>query len=307
MNSLVLFEQLLVLLALMFTGFISYKTKLVDDATNRHLSSFMVWVLNPFLMLSGVLGKDSNISGELVMQNLIMVGVLYLALFLFGFLYVWIFRLKGKQGYLYRLSMQFSNVGFMGVPLVKEIFGAQYIIYVAFYLLAFNVICYSYGVYLASSMGENKEKFQWKKLLSPGTFSSVIAILIFVFHISVPAPIETFVNYLGDTSIAMSMIIIGISLAQMDWKSAFSKKEYYIFSFVRMFLIPLVLVYFSNFLPFDKTVIGVYQIMICMPVASMTCMLSQEYSGDGSEAAKIISITTILTVISAPLIILLTS
>lgn len=178
---------------------------------------------------------------------------------------------------------------------------------VAFYLLAFNVICYSYGVYLASSMGENKEKFQWKKLLSPGTFSSVIAILIFVFHISVPAPIETFVNYLGDTSIAMSMIIIGISLAQMDWKSAFSKKEYYIFSFVRMFLIPLVLVYFSNFLPFDKTVIGVYQIMICMPVASMTCMLSQEYSGDGSEAAKIISITTILTVISAPLIILLTS
>lgn len=303
MNSFILFEQLLVLLGLMATGFIAYKTKLIDDHTHEHLSSLMVWILNPFLMISGVIGKNGNITGQLVLENILMVGILYGGLFLIGFLHITIMRYKGKDRYLYRFVMLFPNVGFMGVPLVKEMFGNEYVVFVAFYMLAFNVICYSYGVHLSARLGGNTEKFQWKKLISPGTVTSLMSILIFALHINVPAPIRSYVDYLGNTSIAFSMMIIGVSLAKMDWKSAFAKKDYYLFCLAKMVLIPLLIVFLSRFIPVSAPVRGVFQIMICMPVASMTCMFAQEYGGDGSECAKMIAISTVLTVITAPLVV----
>ena len=303
MNSMILFQQLLVLLALMMTGFLAYKTKLIDDGTYEHLSSLMVWILNPFLMVSGVLGKNNSVSGKLIVENMVLVGLLYLFLFLAGILYCSLLRYKNETSYLYRFVMLFPNVGFMGVPLVKEMFGNEYIVLVAFYMLAFNVLCYSYGVYLSSRYGGNTEKFDIQKMISPGMITSILSILIFAFQLQLPSPIVNYVDYLGTTSIALSMMIIGVFMARLDWKSAFAKAEYYIFTVVSMLILPILFVCLIKHLPFNQTAIGVAQIMICMPVASMTCMFTQEYGGDGTEASKLIALTTVCTVITAPLVI----
>lgn len=301
----ILFQQLLVLMALMMTGFIAYKTKLIDDGTYDHLSSLMVWILNPILMISGVIGKNSNISETMILENIIIVSGMYFTLFLIGFVYCFFARYKGEKNYLYRLEILFPNVGFMGVPLVKEMFGSQYIVLVAFYMLAFNVLAYSYGVYLSSRYGGNTSKFELKKLFSPGTITAIMSILIFSLQLDLPNPVVTYVDYMGNTSIAFSMMIIGVFMAKLDWKTAFSKKDYFIFALVDMIVIPLVLVFLMKFLPFDKHIIGVAQIMVCMPVASMTCMFTQEYAGDGTECAKIIALTTVCTIVTAPFVIFL--
>ncbi len=305
MNSGILFEQLLVLLAFMITGMVAYKTHLIDDHTHAHLSSLMVWILNPFLMISGVIGKDATISGGLVMQNILMVALCYGGMFLIGFAFIMLFRIKGNISYMYRLVMMFPNVGFMGIPLVKVIFGDEYIVYVAFYMLAFNVICYTYGIHLSARLGGKTEKLDLKKLISPGTVTSLMSILIFALHISVPAPMKSYVDYLGNTTIPLSMLIIGVSLAKLNWKEAFSSVYYYIFVVVRMLIVPIIIVALTKHLPVDPVILGVFQIEICMPVASMTCMIAQEYGGDGSEPAKLIALTTIVTVITAPLVILI--
>ena len=83
------------------------------------------------------------------------------------------------------------------------------------------------------------------------------------------------------------------------------KAEYYVFLAAKMLIVPILLVFLSKLLPFDPIVIGVFQILICMPVASMTCMMAEEYGGDGSECAKIITITTLCTIVTAPLVILI--
>lgn len=305
MSSAILFQQLLVLLALMITGFIAYKTNLLDDHTYGKLSSFMVWILNPFLMISGVIGKDGAVSFTLVWQNIVMVFALYGMLFIIGFVYIGILRYKGRDSYLYRMELLFPNVGFMGVPLVKEMFGSEYIVLVAFYMLAFNVLVYTYGVHLSSQMGGQKVAFNLKKLINPGTITAIMAILIFALKLNVPTPIATYVDYLGNTAIALSMIIIGMSLAKVDWKSGFNNKNYYIFLLADMIIIPVIMVLLSKLVPFDKNVVGVFQILACMPVASMTCMFAQEYGKDGSECAKLIAMTTVITVITAPLVILI--
>lgn len=304
MDSFILFQQLLVLCALMLTGFIAYKTNLLDDHAYTKLSSFMVWILNPMLMISGALGKENHASAQQIGQNIMMVIVMYGGLFLLGFLYILICGHKKGKGYQYRMVMLFPNVGFMGVPLVKVIFGSEYIVYVVFYMLAFNLLCYTYGIHLASKMGERQTRLSLKKLLSPGFIASIFTILIFALQIKVPTPLATYVDYMGNTAITISMIIIGISLARMDLKSAFLHIEYYIFLIAKMLVVPILFILISNRLSIDPIVKGVFQILVSMPVASMTCMMAEEYAGDGSECAKIITITTICTVITAPLVIL---
>lgn len=305
MNSLILFKQLLVLLALMLTGLIAYKTKIIDDNAHSKISTLVVWVLNPFLMISGVIGKSGDITGTVIYQNLILVLLFYTSLFILGLIYIKIGAIKDNDAYLYRLVILFPNVGFMGIPLVKVMLGDEYILLVAFYALAFNVLCYTYGIHIAAKYGGKDVLFNLKKMVNPGTISSGIAILLFVLSPEIPAPIVSYVDYMGNTAITVSMIVIGISLAKLDWSKSFNSIKYYIFLLVDMICFPLILISASKLLPFDSAALGVFHIMACMPVASLTCMLTLEYSGNGSEAAKLVALTTIATVITAPLVIMI--
>ncbi len=307
MDSVVLFEQLLVLCAMIATGFIAFKAKVVDKRGFENITSLVVWVLNPFLAISGVVGKECRYPLKDVLENLMMVGILYIAFFVIGYIYVKIFRYKNGKDYLYRLCIFLPNVGFMGIPLVKAMFGEEYIIFVVFYSLVYNLLAYTVGVIMAGRIGGREVKLSAKNLMTPGVFFSVIAILIFALRIKVPGPVLTYIDYVGNASIPLSMVIIGCSLAQMDLKSAFLKGEYYIFLLLKMILIPFVIIVASKHLLLDvvkvnETLFGIFIIMLCMPVGSMTTMIAQEYGGDGSECTKLIAITTIGTVVTAPLV-----
>ena len=302
MNYQIIFEQLLVLLAVMATGYISFKVNILDTKGYSQLSSLVVRVLNPFLMISGVLGKRIAFSSEEIGQNIILVLALYSILFLLGFLYVRLIGCENKRSYLLRMLILLPNVGFMGIPLVKEILGTEYIVMVAFYILGFNLIAYTYGIYLSASYGAKEFKFSFKNLFNPGMICAILAIFIFAYNIKLPQPAVSFINYLGESCIVLSMIVVGAFLAKTQLKTVFFKKENLLFVFVFMFLVPLILVILSRKIPYNTNIAGVFGIMACMPVGSATCMFAQEYGGDGTEAAHIVACTTISTVVTAPLV-----
>ena len=294
MNYWILFEQLLVLLAMMATGYIAYSVKIIDDKGYSQLSSLVVRILNPFLMISGVLGKRIAFSSAEIGQNINFVLALYSILFLLGFVYVRLIRCIDNRSYLLRMLILLPNVGFMGIPLVKEILGAEYIVLVAFYILGFNLIAYTYGIHLSAKYGGKNAKFSLKTLFNPG--------VIFAYHIVLPSPVASFINYLGESCIVLSMIVVGAFLAKTDLKQVFINKQNLLFVFVFMFLVPLIMVVISKKIQCNTNIAAVFGIMACMPVGSATCMFAQEYGGDGTEAAHIVASTTVSTVITAPLV-----
>ncbi|MBQ2594432.1 MAG: AEC family transporter, partial [Candidatus Riflebacteria bacterium] len=225
MNYWILFEQLLVLLAMMATGYIAYSVKIIDDKGYSQLSSLVVRILNPFLMISGVLGKRIAFSSAEIGQNINFVLALYSILFLLGFVYVRLIRCIDNRSYLLRMLILLPNVGFMGIPLVKEILGAEYIVLVAFYILGFNLIAYTYGIHLSAKYGGKNAKFSLKTLFNPGVICAVLAIFIFAYHIVLPSPVASFINYLGESCIVLSMIVVGAFLAKTDLKQVFFKKQ----------------------------------------------------------------------------------
>ena len=103
------------------------------------------------------------------------------------------------------------------------------------------------------------------------------------------------------------MIVVGAFLAKADFKTILCNKLNLIFVFIFMFLVPLIMVILSKKISFDPNIIGVFQIMCCMPIGSANCMFAQEYGGDGTEAAHLVAITTVATVVTAPIVFLIAS
>ena len=304
MDSLILLQQMLVLCAMMAIGFAAFKAKILNQGGYQNIASMIVKILNPFIIVSGVLSKKSDISGEAVWQNLILVLVLYGMLTAVSYLYVKIRRFPKREQRMYQLMLIFSNVGFMGIPLVRAMYGNEYVIFVAFYILGYNVLAYTYGIYLASGMSDRAVKFDIRKLLNPGTIASVAAILIFAFKIPVSAPVASLCEYMGNAAIPLSMMMIGVSLARLDLKKAFQGAENYIFLMVKMLAIPILAVLIVRQLPFNTRILGIFCITASMPVGGMVGMMAEEYggNGEGEECNKAIAMTTILSAVTVPLV-----
>ena len=290
---------------MMLVGYIAFNRKIIDNNGYNQLSALVVRVLNPFLMISGVSGKRIGFSTTIINQNIVLVCLLYFLLFLVGFAYIKIINCKDNRSFLYRMLILLPNVGFMGIPLVKEMLGTEYIVLVAFYILGFNLIAYTYGVYLSSRFGGKTTKLNLKSLINIGTISAFLSIIIFAFNIKLPSPIASFVNYMGESCILLSMIVVGAFLAKTGIYQLFLKKENIVFVTIIKLIVPFFMILIAKNLPYDSKIIGVFMIMACMPVGSATCMFAQEYGDDGTEAAQLVAATTIATVLTAPIVFLL--
>ena len=171
MNILLVAEQMLILFAMMFTGYLIFRLHWVTEEAAARLSSLVVNVFNPFLTISSVFGKSISSTGFTFWENLILVGLFYLILFLTGLFLIVILRPDSTQAPIFRLLTLLPNCGFMGIPVVSALLGTDYVIYVAIYMLAYNIILYTYGIFLVDRSNpqpqmtkKEKQRTRYKKL-----------------------------------------------------------------------------------------------------------------------------------------------
>ena len=228
----------------MLIGYLSYKKKWISDDTSSQISGLIVNIFNPALIISGVIGSVGNGNWNLVIMDLILAVILFVVLILISPAFVRILGVKKDERNIYAVMLIFSNLGFMGIPIIEELYGRGAIFYVALYTLVYNILFYTYGIYLfekerAMQTGQKaKIIFHWKKMINPGMVACLAALLIFAFQIDAPAPAVSFVQYLGNAAIPLSMIITGVSLAKMPLIEVFKDIKMYQFTFLKMLVIP---------------------------------------------------------------------
>ena len=216
MSAVIVLQQMLVLFSMIAIGVFLWKKNWIDVKGQKALSKMVVNIFNPLLLIYSISGYDFEKSTMNVGQNMVFVIVYFVLLFLMGFVVAFLLRLKKPQKNFYQMMMLFSNIGFVGIPIVTALLGREYVLYIAFYTLVYNVLLYTYGIYLAikSNVDEGGTSvfFPIKRILNPGVVGCVIAILIFLCGLDIPAPVETFLDYMGNTCIPLSMILIWISV-----------------------------------------------------------------------------------------------
>lgn len=311
MNVQIILSQMLMLFVMMLIGYFLWKKQWLDEPANQKLSKIVVNIFNPMLVVYGVLGKSSGKDMGLVAQNLFLMLLFYLLLIVFGILFVWILRPKKSDRCVYWMMTIFPNVGFMGIPVISSIFGMESVIYIAFYMLGYNLLLYTLGIVLARKaaadregrqMQEMKQGGQWKRIFNVGVLASITAILIFMFQISVPAPVVTFFDYMGNATIPLSMILIGVSIAKADMKNIFTNVRMYFYTGIRMILFPILVISLMKGVSFDPVVFGVFALELAMPVGSIITLIAKENGADETCSTNGIVLSTLVSILTIPIV-----
>ena len=286
----------------MIVGYIANKVKILDKELNQKLSSLVLNVTSPALILYSV---SEPVEGDLntVLQIFLLSVAVYVVLPFIGIFFARILKVAKEDRNLYQFMTIFSNIGFMGYPVIQAIFGKEALFFASICNLVFNILCYSYGVFLISGAG--KVSFDYKKLINPGIIFSIIAVVIYLTKWQMPVIIAETSDLVGSITTPLAMMIIGSSLAEIPIKEVVSDIRIYIYTIIKQIIMPILFWWVLKFIVHDAMVLGVLVVLIAMPVGTIAIMFCNQFGGNTSLASKSIFITTLASVFTIPTLVYL--
>jgi len=296
-------QQMIVLFLVMLVGFLAYKRGFIDDNTGKKLSSIVVNIANPALILSSILSMDKTVTGKELMTTVVIAAAVFGGLLLISVFVPVLFRVE-KSGYgAYRVMTVFSNIGFMGFPIISSVYGSGALLYATLFLIPYNILIYTYGVYTMKSGREGeKEKIRLGQILNIGVIACILAILLFAFHVKLPDFLASVITMLSNLTAPLSMMVIGASMAVIDFKKLLGDYRLLLFSLFKLLVLPILGTLLVKRFVDSEIICGVTMVMLATPVGSMTAMLAQEYDGDYELASRGVMLSTLLSVVTLPIV-----
>ncbi len=299
-----MFQQMVIIFLLAIAGYLLMKLNIFSDHAGKDISRLVINLCNPAMMLSSVWSSDVEISMKNLAEAFAISVCIYAALVVMGFLVPWIIGAPKGQKSHYNLMTIFGNVGFIGIPVVSAVLGPSGVIYTIMFNICFTLLMYTYGITLVvKDFSDKKMEFKPENLVNVGTICSIASILLYISQIQLPTIITESINYVGRSTTFLSMVVIGISLAQAPLKETFGDKRIYLFVLVRQFLIPVILGLILKLFVTDPLIYGVTIIMMSVPVGSMSLMMAENAEVDGRLFSRGIVVSTLLSVITIPLVV----
>ena len=300
MNISAISNQMIILFLLLVVGYAANKLGWMDAAFNKAFSGFIINVTTPALILHSVMEGEKVLTIWEILMLLAASLISYALVILLSMAIPKIMRMGRRDGDTYRLMIIFSNTAFMGFPVVAALMGNQALFYAAIYNMPFNFLMYTYGVHLVSG-GEGKG-FDPKMLLSPPILAATLALILYLSPVKVPGLIVTALDYLAGITIPGAMLILGSTLALIPLRSVFIDWRIYVLSLLKLVLIPILIWAIVRMLPIPDMVGRMTVVMWSLPVATNCTMLSTQYGGDEAMSSKGVLITTLLSVVTIPIL-----
>ncbi len=295
-----------VLLAVAVPGYVLKKKKMVSEETMPALSKILLFVCQPCLSIYTF--KNATFSVEMLGNiGIFALFALLVQILMLGIAYL-LFRKRMKNP-LYRImtiACALANCAFFGIPILEALYpetASGLLIYTSVYAIIMNVIGWTLG---AAIISQNLKYISAKKIfINPAMISLFLAIPFFVFEIPLPESLDSMISLIGRMATPISMLIMGMRLATMDFKQMFTTKQIYISLAMKQILMPLLCLLLVAFLPLDGALKAVLYIICCCPSASVVLNFS-EILGEGQrEAAAAVLLSTMLSIATLPLMVLL--
>lgn len=318
MSITVVLQQMIMIFILIGTGMVLYKKQMLSEMTSKQISGIIVNVTNPALLICSAFGNNAKIpmpelaSTKMSLRDLASVFaifvIVYAILIAVSFLIPRILRVPNHHHYSYQMLTVFGNVGFIGIPLASAVLGTYSLIFVSIYNLIFNILIYTFGISLLQRAAARQgcdvsiTSFRWKKLINAGTISAAATIIIYLADFPVPVIVSSTLTYMGQATTLLSMLVLGVAVAQMALKDIFSDPRLYGFVLLRQILVPIGCVLL--FRPFisNTLVLNTLALMLAVPAGNMPLMLSKQLHVEADTISQGIILTTILSLVTIPVV-----
>lgn len=305
MSFLTIFNEISILFLLVLVGYLARKKNYVNEEVNRGLSSLVLQFTLPALIIKSM---QFSFSKDVLISSL---HIIALSIFVHGFsilvafLSPYILKVKGAKKDIYQFMLIFSNVGYMGYPILFALYGEIGVFYGALFNIPFNVLLWTLGVAIISRNSKRSTGggISYKKVfLNPGILAVIIGFSLFVLSIELPYILFKTLDLVGNTTTPLSMLLIGAMLAELPIKDVFREEKIIGLSFIRLIFIPFTVYGILKLLGINELLMGVSVVIAAMPAAVNTAVLASIFDAEPYIASKGVFITTVLSLLTIPLL-----
>ena len=292
---------MLILLVIVIVGYVAGKLEYMGGDFDRRLSNIIIDFTCPALILSSTMGGTLP-DRRLILPLLGISMLTYLLLTAVAFGLPRFLTKKSEDHGPVGFALMFGNVGFIGYPIVGAIFGHQAIFYAAILNVINTLTVFTIGVMLVNG-GQRRMLFQPKILISSPMIAAYLAILIVALGIdNIPDIVSQPVTMIGNITVPGALLIIGSSMSRLSWRTMLGSRVVYVTTAFRLLILPLLLYAIFRVIGFDSLVVNINTLIIAMPVATYGTILCLRYGRDTTLITEITFISTLLSVLTIPLV-----
>lgn len=302
--SILLMEQIIQLFLMIFMGFLIVKAKLLNSEDSKILSIIVLYLIIPCVIINAfqvdytpqtVKGLLIALAGSVITQVILLIVVSILGR---------VFHLNEVEV----ASIYYSNSGNLIVPIVMFILGKEWVLYGCVFMSVQLVFIWTHCKKIIS----RESVYDWRKIvLNINMISIAIGIVLFLTRIHLPAIINNTLSAVGSMIGPASMIVTGMLFAGMDFKQIFANKRVYFVSFFRLIIVPVIALFLikcsqlSTFSSNGNKLMMIVFLAIITPSASTVTQMCQVYGNDSQYASAINVVTTLLAIVTMPLMVML--
>ena len=291
-----LLKQIVVMFILMSFGFIFYKIKFISDQGSKDISKILLYLVIPVVIIKNFMIERTAENVEIFIHAAIISLISMLTAMIISYIFF------GKRDGVANFSSSFSNAGFIGIPLVEATLGPKAVFYISMMIVLVNALQWTYGVWIITN---DASYINPKKIITmPIIVAVFVGLLVFLLEIPIPSSITGIFGTISNLNTPLAMIVSGVYLAQSDLVKMLKKINVYKVSLIRLVIIPLVTLLVFRFLPFGSLDLKLaILIAAACPVGSNVAIFANMYNKDYVSAVEEVCMTTILCLITLPIVI----
>ena len=304
---LLIFSKVLVVFIYIGVGLIANRLKVLPEESVKHFISLVMGITVPCLVISSITGQDLN--GDMyrntILTLLLTTLVLIVTAFATTFVSDRIFPWKDQQDRnVLASAMTGCNAGFMGLPIASAVFGELVFYYLVIQNIANNL--YLFVMSLAQLHHRESEKSskslseKLKPLVNPTSVATIVSLIMLFAGIHLPEYAMDIVTTLGDITIPLSMILVGVQLGGADFKKLIADKALLITSVMKLIAVPALALLILTPMPVDPVVKLTVLLGMCFPSAVIGVAVAAQENKNSQLMAEAVAITTLLSLITLP-------
>ncbi len=307
-------NSVLTIFTMIGVGFFFSKKGWFSEKTQMLFSKIVVNISLPAMTVYNLKIRFTKDHLLLSIQGIAISFASILLLYTISLLIAKMLHLSKKKASVFSVLFTFSNTVFIGFPVIVSLFGEKSIEYALLYYLANTTLFWTLGVYKLSSYKhlESKQKFTiepkfLKNIISPAFVSLFAGYFIVLLSIPIPQFLMDSMQYIGNLTVPLSMLFIGISFSIISPKSFKITKTLCWIAIGKFILSPIIMFIIVSFLPFPSLMQKVLIIEAGMPIQSQAAIVAKYYDADADFASVAVGFSILLSLITIPVYTILLS